>query len=102
MRNLGDIAILMRDAMKKQKVTQQDLRERSGIARRTLTGVLSGERDYKVTTLMAVLDRLGYEMVIVPKAAARAVPTQWEPTEPAVKTKVQIAIEKLNQLSPEK
>ena len=102
MRNLVDIAILMRDAMKRQKVTQQDLRERAGIARGTLTGVLSGESDYKVTTLMAVLDRLGYEMVIVPKAAARAVPTQWEPTEPVVKTKVQIAIEKLNQLSPEK
>ncbi|WP_075256161.1 helix-turn-helix domain-containing protein [Herbaspirillum camelliae] len=85
----------MRDAMKKQKVTQQDLRERAGIARRTLTGVLSGESDYKVTTLMAVLDRLGYEMVIVPKAAAHAVPAEWEPTEPTVKTKVQIAIEKL-------
>ena len=84
----------MRDAMRKQKVTQQDLRERAGIAKRTLTGVLSGESDYKVTTLMAVLDRLGYEMVIVPKAAARAVPAEWEPTEPTVKTKVQIAIEK--------
>ncbi|MCA1325790.1 helix-turn-helix domain-containing protein [Herbaspirillum sp. alder98] len=81
--------------MKKQKVTQQDLRERAGIARRTLTGVLSGESDYKVTTLMAVLDRLGYEMAIVPKAAVHALPTEWEPTEPAVKTKVQIAIERL-------
>ncbi|WP_413458480.1 helix-turn-helix domain-containing protein [Herbaspirillum huttiense] len=94
MRNLVDIATLMRDAMKKQKITQQDLRERAGIARRTLTGVLSGESDYKVTTLMAVLDRLGYEMVIVPKAAVRAFPAEWEVTEPAVKTKVQIALEK--------
>jgi len=99
MRNLGDIATHMRNAMKKQKVTQQDLRERAGIAKRTLTGLLSGESDYKVTTLMAVLDRLGYEMVIVPKAAARGMPSEWEVTEPAVKTKVQIAIEKFGDQS---
>lgn len=37
---------------------------------------------------MAVLVRLGYEMVIVPKAAVRAFPSEWEPTEPVVKTKV--------------
>jgi len=50
---------------------------------------------------MAVLDRLGYGIVIVPKAAARAVPAAWGPTDPAVKTKVQIAVEKLNQKSPQ-
>lgn len=44
MRNPGDIATLMREVMKKQEVMQQDLRERAGIARRTLTGVLSGGR----------------------------------------------------------
>jgi transcriptional regulator with XRE-family HTH domain len=92
----------MRDAMKNQKVTQQDLRERAGIARRTLTAVLSGKSDYKVITLMAVLDRLGHEMVIVPKTAVRAFPSEREPTEPIVKTKVQAAVEKLNRLSPEK
>lgn len=92
----------MRDAMKNQKVTQQELRERAGIARRTLTAVLSGKSDYKVITLMAVLDRLGHEMVIVPKTAVRAFPSEGEPTEPIVKTKVQAAVEKLNRLSPEK
>jgi len=61
----------MRNAMKKQKVAQQVLRERAGISKRTLTEVLSGESDYKATSLIAVPDRLGYEMVIVPKAAAR-------------------------------
>ncbi|QJP98684.1 hypothetical protein C798_00090 [Herbaspirillum rubrisubalbicans Os34] len=70
MRIVGDIATLMHDAMKKQKVMQQDLRERAGIVRRTLTGVLSVGSNYKATTLIAVLDRLGYEMVIAPKAAA--------------------------------
>jgi len=92
----------MRDAMKNQKVTQQDLRERAGIARRTLTAVLSGESDYKVITLMAVLDRLVHEMVIVPSTAVRAIPSERKPTEPIVKTKVQAATEKLNRLSPEK
>ncbi|PLY57871.1 hypothetical protein HBH1_03901 [Herbaspirillum sp. BH-1] len=43
---------------------------------------------------MAVLDRLGYEIVIVPKAAVRGIPSEWEVTAPAVKTKVQIALEK--------
>lgn len=44
---------------------------------------------------MAVLDRLGYEMVIVPYAAARGMPAEWKVIEPTVKTKVQIAIERL-------
>lgn len=34
MRNLGGIATLMPDVMKKQKVMQQDLRERADIAKR--------------------------------------------------------------------
>nr|WP_198981133.1 hypothetical protein [Herbaspirillum sp. ASV7] len=55
-----------------------------------------------VTTLMAVLDRLGHEMVIVPKTAVRAFSSEREPTKPIVKTKVQVAIEKLNRLPPEK
>ncbi|WP_159106131.1 hypothetical protein [Herbaspirillum sp. B65] len=55
-----------------------------------------------VTTLRAVLDRLGHEMVIVPKMAVRVFPSEREPTEPIVKTKVQAATEKLNRLSPEK
>lgn len=66
----------MREAMKRQKVRQQDLRERAAIARRTLSGVLSWESGYKINTFMAVLDRLGYEMVIVPKAAARGIPSE--------------------------
>lgn len=97
MRTLSEIATFLRERLKTTSITQRELGAHAGIARRTLTSVLSGQADYKVTTLMAVLDRLGYELTIVPKGAASglAASTSSEPTTPAVKTVVQLAREKL-------
>lgn len=97
MRTLSEIATFLRQRLKTTSITQRQLGAHAGIARRTLTGVLSGQADYKVTTLMAVLDRLGYELAIVPKGAAAGVAeiTSPEPTPPAVKTRVQLARERL-------
>ncbi len=97
MKSLPEIASFLRERLRNNKVTQRELGEHAGIARRTLTSVLSGEADYKVTTLMAVLDRLGYELTIVPKGAASGLNKEgsFEPAPPAVKTVVQAARERL-------
>jgi transcriptional regulator with XRE-family HTH domain len=97
MRTLSEIAAFLRERLKKTSLTQRELGEHAGIARRTLTGVLSGEADYKVTTLMSVLDRLGYELTIVPKGAVAGLAPEagLAPTTPAVKTRVQLARERL-------
>ncbi|HTH75769.1 MAG TPA: helix-turn-helix domain-containing protein [Trinickia sp.] len=103
MHTLSEIAGFLRDRLKKTGITQRALGDRSGLARRTLTGVLSGEADFKVTTLVAVLDCLGYELAFVPKGAAAgmAADTAFAPTKPAVKTRVQSAREKLQRDSDE-
>lgn len=97
MRSLPDIATLLRTRMKALSLTQSELGARTGLSRRTVTSMLSGEDDYKVTTLLAVLDRLGYELAIVPKGAAAGLAQDgaFTPTAPAVKTRVQAARERL-------
>jgi len=95
MHSLSELATLLRTQIKERDLTQQALREQAGLAKRTLENVLSGQADYKVTTLMAILDRLGLELVVVPKAAAAGL-SDLEPggqARSAVKTRVQAAQE---------
>jgi transcriptional regulator with XRE-family HTH domain len=97
MQTLTDIAAFLRYQLKKASITQRELGIEAGLARRTLTGVLSGQADYKVTTLIAVLDRLGYELTFVPKQAAAGLAAQASlaPTNPTVKTRVERAREQI-------
>src|SRR3546814_6441711 len=53
--------------------TQAARRERAGLSRRTITNVFRGASDFKVSTLLAVADELGLDVVLVPKDAARAI-----------------------------
>jgi transcriptional regulator with XRE-family HTH domain len=97
MKSLLELAELLRARLKAQGVSQRVLGARAGLARRTLENMLSGRVDYKVTTLISVLDRLGLELVVVPKEAAPGladlVPNT--PAQPAVKTRLQAAREAL-------
>ncbi len=73
---------------------QSDLKSRAGISQRTLTNVLSGSEDFKVSTLLSLADRLGLELALVPKAAAAAV--EAGPTAaPRVKSRVSAALERI-------
>jgi hypothetical protein len=49
--------------------------------------------DYKLTTLLGLADRLGLEMVFMPKEAARGMPPQG--AEPVVETVVERVIKRL-------
>jgi transcriptional regulator with XRE-family HTH domain len=97
MKSLLDLAELLRARLKAQGVSQRTLGARAGLARRTLENMLSGRVDYKVTTLISVLDRLGLELVIVPKEAAPGLAEliPQAPARPAVKTRLQAAREAL-------
>lgn len=72
MLTLPEIAGALREAAKRNGWTQARLAESSGVSPRTLTHVLSGEEDFRLTTLMALADRLGLELLLVPKGATRA------------------------------
>jgi len=73
MLTLPDIAETLRDAARRNGLTQARLADAAGVSSRTLTHVLSGQEDFRVTTLMAVASKLGLELVLVPKGAVRAV-----------------------------
>jgi len=98
MTSLTEIASFLRKRLTSNKLSQRELGEHAGIARRTLTGVLSGDADYKVSTLLAVLDRLGCELAIVPKSAAAGLANDgsFEPSAPNVKSVVDAARERLD------
>jgi len=94
------VADLFKKTMKRQRLPQNQLVRDAGLAPRTLQLMLSGEHDFKLSSFFAVADRLGLEMVLVPKEAAAAVQAgQTEATEPAVMTQVQAALNALTHRS---
>lgn len=71
-----------------------ELAKLAGVTFRTLQHVLTGSQDYKVSTLLAVADRLGLELVLVPREAARGlVPEAADVQE--VPTRVQASLARL-------
>lgn len=97
MKSLLELADLLRSQLKAQGMSQRALCARAGLARRTLENMLSGRVDYKVSTLISVLDRLGMELVVVPKDAAPGLsdPVPHAQAQAAVKTRLQAAREAL-------
>lgn len=96
MKTLNDIALRLRQQAERVEVTPADLEARSGVPQAALTTVLDGTGDYQVTTLLAVADRLGLELVFVPKMAAPALEAG-ETRPPVVKTAVRAAQDRLRQ-----
>ncbi|MBK1781787.1 helix-turn-helix transcriptional regulator [Advenella sp. WQ 585] len=97
MATLSSISQTLRKQLQALKLTQETVRQDTGITRRTLTNVLSGKQDYKLTTLLAIADRLGLDVVLLPKEAARGInltPTT-TPTPPKVTSTVQATLERL-------
>lgn len=94
MKTLPDIASLLRETISHQKMTQSELKTRAGISQRTLTNILSGKEDFKVSTLMSVADRLGLDLLLLPKGAARAIDST-EVHHPAVKSRVGAALDRV-------
>ncbi len=97
MKTHAEIAQILRDALVHRYIPQSKLREQAGISQRTLTKVLSGHEDFKVSTLLALADRLGLELVLVPKEAAQAV-SAGSVTKPVVKSRVQGALDRVKAL----
>ena len=70
-------------------LSSKALAEQTGTSTQTLWKVMKGSHDFKVSTLLALADRLGLEVVLIRKEAAPGL-------VPAVKTKVQAALERIS------
>lgn len=93
MRTLAEISRVLAQRLRAEAYPKLKLAADAGITYRTLSHVLSGDQDYKVSTLLAVADRLGLELVLVPNEAARAMTPA--SAEPEIKSRVQAALDRL-------
>ncbi len=80
MNTIPAVAQALREALQRSNLRQQDLREAAGVSRQTLANALSGREDFKLSTLMSLADKLGLELVLLPKGAAQGM----QPIAPAV------------------
>lgn len=91
MKTLQQLSDTLRNRIKRLGFTQEALGSAAGVSRQTLSKVLSGRSDLKVTTLMALADRLGLEMMLVPKEIAPGMEPRDE-SGPRVKSVVDVAL----------
>ena len=94
MRTLQEVSGTLRAFARYRAIKQSELKTQAGISQRTLTNVLSGIEDYKVSTLLALADRLDLELVLVPRAAAAAVEAG-STSAPRIKSRVAAALERV-------
>ena len=94
MKTLRDISSTLRSSAVERGMKQAELKDAAGVSQRTLTNVFSGTEDFKVSTLLALADRVGLELILVPKAAAVAVEAG-QTAAPRVKSRVAAALERL-------
>ncbi|GAA4030899.1 helix-turn-helix transcriptional regulator [Actimicrobium antarcticum] len=72
MRTLLQLSQALRARLKQHQITQDALRSRVGVSRQTLTNILGGSSDYKVTNLLAICDQLGLDLVLMPRELNQA------------------------------
>lgn len=95
MKTHAEIAEALREAIKQRGLTQAQLRKEAGLSQRTLTKVLSGKEDFKLSTLFALADRLGLTLLLAPRQVAPAV-AAGPVTEPAVQSRVSRALQRVD------
>lgn len=87
MATLVSIAAVLDEQLVQSGVTRKALGSSAGLSHQTLINLLSGECDYRMSSFLAVLDRLGMELVLLPKEVAGA--SVSSPSSAPIKTRVQ-------------
>lgn len=99
MKTLQHLATTLRNRISHLNFTQEAVSADAGISRQTLSKVLSGRADLKVTTLFALADRLGLEVILVPKELAPGMAPADAP-RPRVKNVVDAALDAFKPARP--
>ena len=94
MKNISEIVDVLRRQAAQTGLSSKALAEQTGTTTQTLWKVMKGSHDFKVSTLLALADRLGLEVVLIQKDAAPGLVGDVAGT-PAVKTRVQAALERI-------
>lgn len=99
MNSIPEISAALRHQLQHSGRTGQSLREAAGLSRQTFTNVMGGENDFKLSTLLALADRLGLELLLLPKGTARGLVPDAE--GPVVETLVDLARQRAAGESPD-
>lgn len=70
MKTLNEVAAVLEQSRKQHKLSYDALAEAAGLTPLATRRALKAQAAPKVTTLMALADRLGLELMLVPKAVA--------------------------------
>ncbi len=84
MSTVKQIASLLRRAAGGR--TDVDLARATGLARQSIARALRGEQNFNVNTLLALAEATGHQVMIVPRAVARALSDDGLPRVPAIRT----------------
>ena len=99
MNSISAVSQELRIALKQAGLKQQELREAAGVSRQTLANVVSGREDFKLSTLLSLADKLGLELLLLPKEAARGL--QPASAQPVVESVVDRARKRIAGGAPE-
>jgi len=70
MNSVPDIARTLHDAARACGVSIVDLSAKAGLSRPTTRKALNGLDDFRITTLVALAEQLGLDVVLVPKSVS--------------------------------
>lgn len=85
MKTLSDISLRLEAERLRLKLDYQQLAEQTGLTPLSVRSVLQGKTAPRITTLMAIADRLGLEVLLLPKTVASGLQdtSEW-PMPPAL------------------
>ena len=91
MNTIREVSAGLKAALEQRKLTQRAVREAAGISKQTFANVFSGKEDYKLSTLLSLADKLGLDLLLLPKEAARGLSVS-RTNSPAVESFVDRAL----------
>lgn len=91
MKSLVDVAETLSTTAVERKISSKDLAAAAGVTPQTLVNILKHHSDFRVSNLLALADRLGLELLLVPKGAIAGLQTS-VPSAPSVKSKIDVAL----------
>ena len=94
MHTLKQIADILQEARRDHALTLRELSDTTGLTAVTLRGLLEAKTDPRLTTLMAVADELGLEVMLIPKAISTSLKAPGQPAAMNVPTLVGAALKR--------
>jgi transcriptional regulator with XRE-family HTH domain len=94
MKTLREIADVLKAAKQEQSITVTRLVAETGLTAVTLRGLLTAKTDPQLTTLMAVAEALGLELMLVPQAISASLAAAAQPDPIDVPTLVSSALKR--------